>query len=141
MVKRIVLSLFIFLTPIALSSSAFAAQVDPFSDVCKKEPNASACKEKQNTVGNTSSRGDDSNPLFGPEGIMTKIINILSLVVGIVAVIGIMAAGLRFITSGSNPQQVTVAREMVLYAVVGLLVAALAQILVRFVLGKVTLLP
>ena len=140
MIKRILLTLSILLVPIILVSPAFAAQVDPFDEVCKKEPNASACKEKKNTIGGTSSRGDDSNPLFGPEGIMTKIINILSLIVGIVAVIGIMTAGLRFITSGSNPQQVTVAREMVLYAIVALLVAGLAQVLVRFVIGKVTLL-
>ncbi len=145
MIKRVLLTLSILLTPVVLAPSVFAAgpQVDPLEDVCKSAPTdrepPSACVEKKNTIGGNS-QADDSNPLFGPEGIMTKIINILSLIVGIVAVIGIMTAGLRFITSGSNPQQVTVAREMVLYAIVALLVAALAQVLVRFVIGKVTLL-
>lgn len=122
--------------PIMVSAPAFAAQVDPFDQVCKSNPNATACKEKKNTIGDTSTRDDDKNPLFGTGGILTKIINILSIIVGLAAVIGIMAAGLKFITSGSNPQQVTVAREMVLYAVVGLAVAAFAQLLVRFMLSK-----
>ena len=109
-------------------SAGAAEQVDPFKDVCNKAPTSTVCKER--------TAAKNNNPVFGPDGILTKVINLLSIVVGIAAVVGIMAAGLRFITSGSNPQQVTVAREMVLYAVVGLLTAALAQILVRFLLSK-----
>lgn len=135
----LILCLTAVLAPLAWAVPVGAAQVDPFSEVCKSNPDASACKEKKSAIGDAGTRSDDNNPLFGPDGVMTKIINILSIIVGIVAVIGIMAAGLRFITSGSNPQQVTVAREMVLYAVVGLIVAASAQMLVRFVLSKVSL--
>lgn len=113
----------------AMASSVGAQKVDPFKDVCSGNSSATVCEEKKSTSG--------KNPIYGPDGILTTIINILSIIVGIVAVIGIMAAGLKFITSGSNPQQVTVAREMVLYAVVGLIIAASAQVLVRFIIGKV----
>lgn len=137
MIRRITLFALTLLTPLLLTAPAFAAQVDPFDEVCKTKPNATACQEKKAAVGDTGTRGDDANPIFGPDGIITKVINILSIVIGLAAVIAIMAAGMKFITSGSNPQQVTVAREMVLYAVVGLLVAAFAQLLVRFILDKI----
>jgi hypothetical protein len=43
---------------------------------------------------------------------------------------------LRFITSGNNPQEVNVAREMIIYAIVAIFVAASAQIIVRFWLSR-----
>jgi hypothetical protein len=129
MIRNFLVSLAIVLgLTVSLGPVANAAQVDVFKEVCRKNPTATACQEKR--------AAKNSNPIYGQDGILTKVINILSIIVGIAAVLGIMAAGLRFITSGSNPQQVTVAREMVLYAVVGLIVAALAQLLIRFVLSK-----
>ncbi len=110
-----------------------AAPVDPFKEICKgysaNNPNApAACKEKDL---------DGKNPLFGPDSILTAVINILSIVVGIVAVIGIMAAGMKFIISGDNPQEVSSARDRVIYAVIALILAASAQLIVRFILNKV----
>lgn len=130
MIPRLLLALATFVSMLMVSTAPVLAQskVDVFSEVCKKAPDSTACKEK--------TEGKKSNPIYGADGILTKVINLLSIVVGIAAVLAIMVAGLKFITSGSNPQQVTVAREMVLYAVVGLIVAALAQLLIRFVLGK-----
>ena len=66
------------------------------------------------------------------------IINLLSLVVGVVAVIMIIVGGLRYITSGGSDTSVTGAKNTILYAVIGLIIVALAQIIVRFVLNKVT---
>lgn len=66
------------------------------------------------------------------------VINLLSLVVGIVAVIMIIVGGLRYITSGGSDTGVTSAKNTILYAVIGLIIVALAQLLVRFVLNKVT---
>jgi len=66
------------------------------------------------------------------------IINILSAVVGIVAVIMIIVGGFRYITSGGSDTGVTGAKNTILYAIIGLIIVALAQILVRFVLSKVT---
>lgn len=67
-----------------------------------------------------------------------QIINILSAIVGIVAVIMIVVGGFRYITSGGNEASVTGAKNTILYAVIGLIIVALSQIIVRFVLGKVT---
>ena len=87
-----------------------------------------ACQDSRQT-------GD---PLTGPQGVITFAVNILSIIIGIAAVIVIIMAGLKLITSGSNPQDVTKAREMILYAVVGLVIAAFAQIIVRLFLDYVT---
>jgi hypothetical protein len=66
------------------------------------------------------------------------IVNLLSAIVGVVAVIMIIVGGLRYITSGGNDASVTGAKNTILYAIIGLIIVALAQILVRFTLSKVT---
>lgn len=68
---------------------------------------------------------------------VTAILNILSIIVGIAAVILIIINGLRFITSGGDSNSVSAAKNGVIYAIVGLIVVALAQVIVRFVLGRI----
>jgi len=70
--------------------------------------------------------------------LVKKIINILSVVVGVVAVIMIIIGGFRYITSGGKQDSVTGAKNTILYAVIGLIIVALAQIIVRFVLTRTT---
>jgi Type IV secretion system pilin len=70
--------------------------------------------------------------------IVTQVIDILSLVVGVVAVIMIIVGGLRYITSGGESGSVTGAKNTILYAVVGLIVVAMAQVIVRFVVSRAT---
>ncbi len=70
--------------------------------------------------------------------IIHTVINLLSVVVGVVAVIMIIVGGLRYITSGGSDTSVTGAKNTILYAIIGLIIVALAQLLVRFVLSKVT---
>jgi len=74
----------------------------------------------------------------GLTGIIKEVINVLSVVVGVVAVIMIIVGGFRYITSGGKQESVTAAKNTILYAVIGLVIVALAQIIVRFVLTKTT---
>lgn len=69
---------------------------------------------------------------------ITTVINIFSFVVGVIAVIMIIYGGIRFVLSGGDSTATGAARSTVLYAVIGLVVVALAQIIVRFVLNKTT---
>ena len=69
---------------------------------------------------------------------LASVINILSLVVGIVAVIMLIIGGIRFTTSGGDGSSTSAARNTIIYALVGLTVAALAQFIVKFVLGRVS---
>ena len=70
--------------------------------------------------------------------IVKLIINLFSLIVGVVAVIMIIIGGLKYITSGGDSGNVTGAKNTILYAVIGLVIVALSQFIVRFVLQKVT---
>lgn len=70
--------------------------------------------------------------------IIHTIVNLLSAVVGVVAVIMIIVGGFRYITSGGNDTSVTSAKNTILYAIIGLVVVALAQLIVRFTLSKLT---
>jgi hypothetical protein len=70
--------------------------------------------------------------------IVHTIVNLLSAVVGIVAVIMIIVGSFRYITSGGNDTSVTSAKNTILYAIIGLVVVALAQVIVRFTLSKLT---
>lgn len=119
--------------PIFIYTSVLAAtptSVDPFKEVCNQQDpsNSAVCKDKNL---------DGGNPLYGPNGIITKIVNIISLLVGMAAIVSIIVAGIRYITSGNKPEDVNNARELIIYAAIGLAVAASAQLLVQFVLNKV----
>lgn len=70
--------------------------------------------------------------------IIKLVINIFSLVVGVVAVIMIIIGGLKYITSGGEGSNITGAKNTIMYAIIGLVVVALAQVIVRFVLAKTT---
>lgn len=70
--------------------------------------------------------------------VVRSVINTLSLIVGVVAVIMIIIGGLRYITSGGSDTSVTSAKNTILYAIIGLIIVALSQIMVRFVLKQLT---
>lgn len=70
--------------------------------------------------------------------VLTTVINIFSVIVGVAAVIMIVMAGFRYITSGGSQEKVTSAKNTIMYAVIGLIVVALAQVIVQFVLEKAT---
>jgi hypothetical protein len=66
-----------------------------------------------------------------------NIINIFSAIIGVVAVLMIIFAGFKFITAGGEAKNIATARQSIVYALVGLAVVALAQIIVDYVLVKV----
>lgn len=68
------------------------------------------------------------------DNLLAVIVNILSYIIGAVAVIMIMVGGLKYITSNGDSGGVAGAKTTIVYALVGLAVAVLAQFLVRLVL-------
>jgi hypothetical protein len=47
-----------------------------------------------------------------------------------------MVGGLKYITSQGDPNATATAKNTILYAAIGLVVVALAQVIVRFVIGR-----
>ena len=125
---------FLLLTLFCFGGFVFAATpttlgFDPFEDV----------KKSCDTTAKESSVCDENNgkdPLTGKDGIITKVARIISIVTGLAAVIVIIISGLQYITSGGNPEKAASAKNILTYAVIGLLVAVLAQALVVLVLSK-----
>lgn len=89
-------------------------------------PDAGACEE------------DADGTTEGVNNLITNIINIFSVIVGIIAVIMIIWGGLKYITSGGDSGNVTGAKNTILYAIIGLIIVALAQFIVRFILAQTT---
>jgi cytochrome bd-type quinol oxidase subunit 2 len=66
-----------------------------------------------------------------------SIIQILSFIVGIAAVIMVIIGGLKFITANGDSGAIASARSTIIYALIGLVVVAIAQVLVHFVIRTV----
>lgn len=82
--------------------------------------------------------GEDSKAktdLFGDEGIFSRIIEILLFLVGAISVVMLIIGGIRYVLSSGDQNAVTAAKNTILYAIIGLVVAFLAFGAVRFVTG------
>lgn len=85
--------------------------------------------------GAEAARGaDQAVDLFGASGIFTSITNLMLFVVGAISVIMIIIGGLRYVVSGGNSGNITAAKNTILYAVVGLIIAIMAYAVINFVL-------
>ena len=104
-------SLFVFTPPVSA--------VNVF-DQCGSNSDSAVCK----------SQGDSATNMI------TTVINILLYLVGIIAVIMIVIGGVRYTTSNGNATHVKEAKDTILYAIVGLIVAMMAYAIVNFVVGR-----
>lgn len=71
--------------------------------------------------------------LVGNGGIFNRITSILLFVVGALAVVMLIFGGIRYIVSGGDQNNVTAAKNTILYAIIGIIVALLAYAAVKFV--------
>ena len=65
-----------------------------------------------------------------------NVLNILFMLIGSLSVIVIIVGGIMYVTSGGDQGAVTSAKNTILYAVVGLVVAILAYAIVNYVLSQ-----
>lgn len=89
-------------------------------------------------VGGTTGVPVTPTPAKKINNTVAQVVNIISIVGGILAVIFVIVGGYKYVTSGGDSSKVSSAKSTVMYALVGLVVVALAQILVKFVLSKST---
>ncbi len=88
--------------------------------------------------GAEAARADDMPAeLIGADGVFTKFTNIALYVIGAISVIMLIWGGLRYILSGGDNKKVTDAKNTILYAIIGLIVAILAFAIVNFVLNAI----
>ena len=128
---RLVAGLTLLLLPISVSSAAYALPTQLQNGVeCGTQLDF-------NAIGGATSCGagnENGNSSF--QSLLKDAVNIFSLIVGIVAVVMIIVGGFKYITSGGESSKVSGAQSTILYAIVGLVIVVLAQVIVHFVLNR-----
>lgn len=109
-----------------------SAQNTIFKNVCSDSANSSSpvCKDEK------SQQNSDSNSFYGANGILMKATNIVTIVVGIASVIMIIVGGIKYATSSGDSGNVNSAKNTILYAIIGLIIAMVARSIVGFVIGR-----
>src|SRR5258708_5895994 len=121
-VQALVLALGFGVGSLALAGTAMAATCDP------------------NTLtidsGASCSKGDSAKDnLFGTGGVFQVVANTLIFMVGAIAVIFLIIGGLRYVISNGDSKAVEGAKNTILYAIVGIVVAVISFALVQFVIN------
>jgi hypothetical protein len=76
--------------------------------------------------------------IFGVNGIFTQVTSAMLFVVGVLSVIMLIFGGLRYIISNGDQKKVDAAKNTILYAIVGLIVAIMSYAIIRLVIGALT---
>lgn len=97
---------------------------------------ANAVEELKKGMNAAGGSTDGNKKSFG--AIMKTVVNVILYVLGAVSVIMIVFGGFRYTVSAGDASKVKAAKDTILYAVVGLVVALLAFAVVNFVLTSLT---
>lgn len=98
--------------------------------------NDTACDGFQNALGSSGGCGEEGGEQINST--LETVVNILSAIVAIISVIMILIAGIKYVTSGGDAGSINSAKDTIIYAIVGLVIVAVAQFIVNFVLANVT---
>jgi len=86
-----------------------------------------------------ASGGSGCTPTSGVTDINKVIqtgLRIFQSIVGLIAIIMMVTAGMRFVTSSGDPTKVASARNTLLYGAVGVVVVALSEVIIQFALNQ-----
>jgi hypothetical protein len=124
-IKKIFLPLVValLLVPVLVPASASAAVQN---SVCHGANSLTIAS------GDSTATCPDQGATF--DNLIKNILIFLSAIVGTVAVVMLIVGGFRYITSGGNSEAVGKAKNTIIYALIGLVIVAIAQIVVQFVL-------
>ena len=86
--------------------------------------------------------GDNSKtiknvPTVSADSVIGNVLNAVYYMIGIAAVIAIIVGGIMYATSGGDSNQITKAKNVILYAVIGVIVTLLAFGITGFVIARV----
>ena len=115
---------------VAVATPAYAANADPTCAVTQSSNNSDLSLDTGSKCTGTKNQGSDLTVVF------KTVVNILLFIVGAVAVIMLVIGGLRYVTSNGDQNAVTGAKNTILYAIIGIVVAFLAFAAVNFVTSQ-----
>ncbi len=126
---KLLLTAFASFAVLALSGVTTFAQ-NPLDKACSTGVGASdsaACQDRNNL----------DNPVVGQDSLLLRAADLIAVATGVIAVIAIIIAGIRFATSHGDPQSVNTAKNTILYAVIGLIVIVVARGIIVFVVNNI----
>ncbi len=88
------------------------------------------------STGSNVTCGTGKTVSTGVQSIAKQVVEVFSVVVGVVSVIMIIYSGFRYITSGGDQNGVGSAKNTLVFAIIGLIIVALAQVIVHVVLNS-----
>ncbi|NLA43327.1 hypothetical protein GX865_04225 [Candidatus Saccharibacteria bacterium] len=97
-------------------------------------PSPVMAQASQEILSGASATGQDGGPEV--QSSIQTITNILLFILGFVAVIAIVIGGIMYAVSGGDAGKTKAAKDTILYAVIGLVVAILAYAIVSFIAGS-----
>ena len=118
---------------LALSSPAFAAQEDSNNNSIVQGICSGVNLSFDEQENCDSEEADEK-----VSSTLATILNLFSIIAGIATVIMVIYAGFRYIVSGGDEKGVKSAKNTMLYAIVGIVLVLLAQVIVQFVFGRLT---
>ena len=99
---------------------------------------AQTCNPAEGIQGGFECAGGDTAQQTDLSEVVSYVVNILLFIVGAISVIMLIIGGIRYAVSGGDSGAVTSAKNTILYAIIGLVVALLAYVIVNFVITQVT---
>lgn len=112
-----------------------------FSVAYASNPVNIVCRDPNITAGAASSsplcKDTSTTKLQGSGSIVNLIVNLISAIAGFVAIIMIVISGIQFINSGGDSKKVAEAKDTILFSAIGLVVIAIARLLILFVISKI----
>ena len=131
--QKLILSVIVSLGLLAVvwvprSVLAFDVINDP--GTCTDVASSSVCNDS------TKPQDRTNNAIYGPDGILTKAVTLVSVMIGIASVVALMFGGFKYITSAGEANKAASAKNTVFYALAGVLTALFAQGIILFVLDK-----
>jgi hypothetical protein len=87
--------------------------------------------------GSYRGQGQPTDLFAGGDALIPRLINLMLFIVGILAIVFLIFGGIRYVTSGGDKSRVDAAKNTILYAIVGLVVAILGYAVVNWVIGVV----
>ena len=114
-------------------ASLLALPVIAFGVTTLVADSASAQLDLESGINSAKGTGTPDN-VMGDDGLIKKVVNLLLWAIGIISVIMIIIGGVRYATSNGDSNQVTAAKNTIMYAVIGLVIAIFAYAIVNFVL-------
>lgn len=128
--KRILLTLLVIL---GLGAGLTALQPDAAFAASAKDEICAGVGAAAGGTGCTTPAGSPTT-----NSLIATIVNILSVIVGVLAIIMIIIGGFQYVTSGGDSGKVTSAKNTLIYAIVGIVIVAFSQTIVKFVVQEAT---